>query len=103
MPIFHTVLHRLRKRYIGKQLALATSLGCTEAAVSFWEHGRRLPQKRLLQHIVECLLTSGAESHEVDELRRAYVDLKPNAYRERRSRTKFTQHVPPSNHDTYRD
>lgn len=93
MPTFHTVLYRLRKRYIGKQLALATSLGCTEAAVSFWEHGRRLPQKHLLQHIVECLLTSGAESHEVDELRRAYLELSlnPNTYRERRSRRQFTQ------------
>lgn len=96
MPTFHTVLHRLRKRYIGKQLALATSLGCTEAAVSFWEHGRRLPQKHLLQHIVECLLISGAESHEVDELQRAYLDLSlnPKTDRERWERTHFTQHPP---------
>jgi transcriptional regulator with XRE-family HTH domain len=99
MPTFHTILHRLRKRYIGKQLALATSLGCTEAAVSFWERGRRLPQKHLLQHIVECLLTSGADSHEVDELRRAYLDLSrnPNTYRGRRARTQFTQHAPTAN------
>jgi DNA-binding XRE family transcriptional regulator len=72
MTTFHIVLHRLRKRYIGKQLTLATSLGCTEAAISFWEHGRRLPLRTLLPRIVECFRGNGALATELEELQQAY-------------------------------
>lgn len=72
MTTFRIVLHRLRKRYIGKQLALATSLGCTEAAISLWEHGRRLPSRSLLPRIVECFRASGARTSEIEELQGAY-------------------------------
>src|SRR5690349_3512111 len=69
---FHTILHRLRKRYIGKQLALAASLGYTEAAVSFWESGRRLPLRAVLPRILECFRTGGASESEIGTLQRAY-------------------------------
>lgn len=78
MTTFHLVLHRLRKRYIGKQLTLAMSLGCTEAAISFWEHGRRLPLETLLPRIVECFRGNGALATELEELRQAYHHRRSN-------------------------
>lgn len=78
MTNFHIVLHRLRRRYIGKQIALATSLGCTEAAISFWEHGRRLPLQALLPRIVECFRASGAPAIEIEELQQAYDRRRSN-------------------------
>jgi len=72
MITFNIVLHRLRKRYIGKQLTLATNLGCTEAAISFWERGRRLPLRTLLPRIVECFRACGARANEIEELQSAY-------------------------------
>jgi transcriptional regulator with XRE-family HTH domain len=72
MTTFQVVLCRLRKRYIGKQLALAASIGCTEAAISFWEHGRRLPLRTLLPRIVECLHAGGAGVMEIEELQQEY-------------------------------
>jgi len=72
MTTFKDVLQRLRKQYIGKQFTLASNLGCTEAAISFWEHGRRLPQRTLLTRIVKCFRASGAGADEVVELQQAY-------------------------------
>jgi DNA-binding XRE family transcriptional regulator len=72
MTTFKDVLQRMRKQYIGKQFTLAVSLGCTEAAISFWEHGRRLPQRTLLTRIVTCFRASGARPDEVAELQQAY-------------------------------
>jgi hypothetical protein len=72
MTAFRDILFRLRKTYVGKQYALAASLGCTEAAVSFWEHGRRLPNRMLLPRIVVCLRENGAEADEIAELELAY-------------------------------
>ncbi len=80
MTTFHIVLHRLRRRYVGKQIALATSLGCTEAAISFWEHGRRLPLQTLLPRIVECFRASGAPAIEIEELQQAYDRRRSNHY-----------------------
>jgi DNA-binding transcriptional regulator YiaG len=72
MGTFDIVLHRLRKRYFGKQFSFATNVGCTESAVSFWERGRRLPWRRVMRRIVDCLRTAGAQSDEIDELESAY-------------------------------
>src|ERR1039457_5702790 len=69
---FNAILHRLRKRYIGKQLPLAPSLGCTEAAISFWERGRRLPLSAVLPRILECFRTCGASESEIETLQRDY-------------------------------
>jgi transcriptional regulator with XRE-family HTH domain len=80
MSTFHIVLLRLRKRYIGKQLALATSLGCTEAAISFWEHGRRLPLEALVPRIVECFRGNGAHAAELEELQQAYDHRRSNRH-----------------------
>ena len=95
MHTFNTVLYRLRKRYIGKQLALATSVGCTEAAISFWEHGRRLPLRTLLPRIVECFRAGGAPVNELEELQCAYDgcsrSLKANHCQALRNSTKPQQ------------
>lgn len=72
MAEFKEVLHRLRKRYLGKQFTLAAALGCTEASVSYWEHGRRLPQRDLLPRLIECFRNNGAQEAEVSELQEAY-------------------------------
>lgn len=72
MAAFKDVLHRLRKQYLGKQFTLAATLGCTEAAVSYWEHGRRRPQRELLSRLLECFRASGAQEPEVMELHDAY-------------------------------
>jgi transcriptional regulator with XRE-family HTH domain len=72
MAAFKDVLHRLRKQYLGKQFTLAATLGCTEAAVSYWEHGRRRPQQELLPRLLECFRASGAQEPEVTELHEAY-------------------------------
>lgn len=72
MAAFKDVLHRLRKQYLGKQFTLAATLGCTEAAVSYWEHGRRRPQPELLPQLLECFRESGAQEPEVMELYEAY-------------------------------
>jgi transcriptional regulator with XRE-family HTH domain len=73
MTHFHTILHRLRKRYVGKQLTLAGSIGCTEAAVSYWERGRRRPLEAILTRITECFRAGGARQDEIDKLQRAYA------------------------------
>jgi DNA-binding XRE family transcriptional regulator len=80
MTTFHIVLHRLRKQYIGKQLTLATSLGCTDAAISYWEHGRRLPLRTLMPLIVECFRAGGARTSEIEELERAYDRRRSSHY-----------------------
>lgn len=72
MAAFKDVLYRLRKQYLGKQFTLAATLGCTEATVSYWEHGRRLPQRELLPRLLECFRASGAQEPEVMELHEAY-------------------------------
>ena len=80
---FHKVLRQLRKRYIGKQLGLAASLGCTEAAISFWERGRRLPLRPALPAMLECFRIGGASPNEVEALQRAY-DRRKGTTRRRR-------------------
>lgn len=72
MAAFRKVLHRLRKQYLGKQFTLAATLGCTEAAVSYWEHGRRLPQHDVLPRLLESFRANGAQEPEIRELHEAY-------------------------------
>jgi len=74
MATFKIALRQLRKRYVGKQLSLAASLGCTESAVSFWEHGRRLPLRQVQARIIDCLRAAGAKPGEIEELQNAYDD-----------------------------
>ena len=72
MAAFKDVLHRLRKQYLGKQFTLAATLGCTEAAVSYWEHGRRRPHRKLMPSLLACFRASGAQEPEIMELHDSY-------------------------------
>jgi transcriptional regulator with XRE-family HTH domain len=72
MSAYPVLLRRLRKRYIGKQISLATSLHCSEAAVSHWERGKRLPIMTAHARILQDLQNAGAELAELRELRTAY-------------------------------
>lgn len=68
MATFPEKLRAMRLRLFGKQLGAAAKLGCTEAAVSYWESGSRLPSPKLIARLVECLEEAGATPEEVSEL-----------------------------------
>jgi transcriptional regulator with XRE-family HTH domain len=68
LEYFADHLKRLRLRFVGKQLRFSSALGCTEAAVSFWESGKRVPQKRMLPRILETLTRCGAPPRDLSDL-----------------------------------
>jgi DNA-binding transcriptional regulator YiaG len=72
MDSFGTVLQRLRVAYFAKQQCLAAGVGCTEAAVSFWESNRRLPSSQLLVQLITRIKEAGASPKEISELATAY-------------------------------
>jgi DNA-binding transcriptional regulator YiaG len=63
----------LRQRFGGKQWWLAYVSGCTDAAVSYWESGKRIPAETTLARIVDALTREGASEGEVDTLRRSWL------------------------------
>ena len=65
---FAELLKQLRRRIIGKQTCLSRALGCTDAAVSLRESGRRLPKQSTLARIVDVLARSGASAIDLDDL-----------------------------------
>jgi hypothetical protein len=62
-------LKELRRRIIGKQICLSHALGCSNAAVSLWESGKRLPHRRTLPLILDVLAKGGASATDLDGLR----------------------------------
>jgi len=68
MNPFPGALKTLRQRLVGKQTVLSYAIGCTDAAVSFWEAGRRLPGERMMERIVSVLRFHGGDAGELDEL-----------------------------------
>ena len=72
MESFGTILHKLRVAHFGKQQCLAVRVGCTEAAVSFWESGSRLPSSELLAEVVTRMNEAGVTSDQISELVDAY-------------------------------
>jgi len=67
--------HRLkqyRTRLFTKQSSLAQAIGCSEAAVSYWEGGRRLPQPRTMTRIVYVLGHAGVSRVELIDLQRLW-------------------------------
>jgi len=65
-------LRDLRQRFVGKQLGLSYAVGCTIAAVSFWESGKRLPQRSTLSRILNALAREGASNDELTHLRASW-------------------------------
>jgi transcriptional regulator with XRE-family HTH domain len=84
----------LRRRFGVKQLWLAYVTGCTDAAVSFWESGKRIPAERTLDRIVAALTEAGATRREVAILRHSWSEARvsrrdaraPRSYGPRRPR-----------------
>jgi putative transcriptional regulator len=67
--------HRLkeyRTTLFTKQSSLAQAIGCSEAAVSYWETGRRLPQARTMTTILAVLDQAGVSRTELVELHRIW-------------------------------
>jgi DNA-binding transcriptional regulator YiaG len=58
----------LRRRRAGKQACLSFQIGCTDAALSHWESGTRLPSPRSLARIVVALSQLGATRREIHAL-----------------------------------
>lgn len=72
MDTFGSILQRLRAVYFIKQQSLAMRVGCTEAAVSFWERNKRLPSSQRLAQLLTGIKEAGASSGEITELVTAY-------------------------------
>ncbi len=66
----------LRQRYGRKQWWLAHVAGCSDAAVSYWESGKRIPAAGRLARIVDALLLEGASLDDIAQLRRSWADEK---------------------------
>lgn len=69
-------LKELRRRLVGKQLCLSCAVGCTDAAVSFWESGKRLPQPDTLSRILDALAQGGASPGELSTLHNSWQKAK---------------------------
>ena len=72
-------LKELRRRLVGKQLCLSCAVGCTDAAVSFWESGKRLPQQDTLSRILDALAQGGASASELSTLHSSWQKAKASA------------------------
>ena len=70
---FARQLRDLRRRLIGKQLCLSYAVGCTDAAVSFWESGKRLPMQSTLSRILQAFAREGASDRDLSKLRQTWV------------------------------
>jgi hypothetical protein len=69
----------LRKRLGSKQIWVASATGHTDAAVSYWETGKRLPLERTMHRILAVLARAGASATELSELHQAWDDARRSA------------------------
>jgi hypothetical protein len=72
MLTFPEKIKAMRLQLFGKQLGAAARLGCTDAAISYWESGSRLPSPKLMGRLVECLEQAGAVREDIAELLVSY-------------------------------
>jgi DNA-binding XRE family transcriptional regulator len=87
---FSQCIKDLRRRFGGKQLWLACLAGCTDAAVSFWETGKRVPNWDTFSKILVALAGAGVPPCEIETLRRSWIEAKGSqqlAANQRRRRT----------------
>jgi DNA-binding transcriptional regulator YiaG len=71
-PSFAECLRLVRQRVTGKQVCLSYLVGCTEAAISLWESGARLPNQRNFQCLLTAIAARGATTIELLGLRAAW-------------------------------
>jgi len=62
---FAAVLKQIRARIRAKQCWLAREIGCTDAAISHWENGSRLPQETTMRRIFQALERGGGLPNEL--------------------------------------
>ena len=71
-PSFAVCLKQVRQRLAGKQAWLSQEVGCSDAAISFWESGGRLPNQQNLCRILAAVARGGATTPELLALRSAW-------------------------------
>ena len=69
---FACCLKQTRLRLAGKQAWLSREIGCSDAAISFWESGGRLPNQQNLCRILVAMARSGATTSELLLLRSSW-------------------------------
>jgi DNA-binding XRE family transcriptional regulator len=57
---FAIQLKQVRARIHAKQCWLANEIGCTDAAISQWENGNRLPNENTMRRVFQALERGGA-------------------------------------------
>jgi transcriptional regulator with XRE-family HTH domain len=71
---FGARFRRLRIALGNKQSSMsAAGLRCTDAAISHWERGKRLPSVRMMRRVLKTFLELGAPPIDVDGLRTAWT------------------------------
>ncbi|HMJ53813.1 MAG TPA: helix-turn-helix transcriptional regulator [Polyangiaceae bacterium] len=58
----------------------ASGLRCTDAAVSHWERGKRLPSVRMMQRVLHAFSELGATPTDLDGLRVAWTTERSTRY-----------------------
>lgn len=88
---FGKLFRNLRKRLVGKQACLShAGLRCTDAAISQWERGLRLPRPQTMCNAVIVLEHLGATAADIEQLMSAWkaADLERRFPREKRLATR---------------
>jgi len=71
---FAELFKNLRKQLVGKQSCLSRAgLRCTDAAISHWERGLRLPRPKTLRNAVDVLTELGATPDDIQQLMSAWT------------------------------
>lgn len=83
---FAACLKHIRLGLRNKQVWLSGAVGCSDAAVSLWESGARIPTPHSLGRLMTALAEEGTPTSALLELRRAWV----NEYTRRRTRRSVT-------------
>jgi hypothetical protein len=69
---FGGFLRQLRLSVSGKQAWLSYAVGCSDAAISFWETGARLPTPRRMAALLGVLSAAGVSTMELLDLRQRW-------------------------------
>jgi DNA-binding transcriptional regulator YiaG len=69
---FGGFLRQLRLSVSGKQAWLSHAVGCSDAAISFWETGARLPTPRRMAALLAVLSAAGVSTMELLDLRQRW-------------------------------
>ena len=73
---FALLMRELRSQFAGKQLCFAVALGYTDAAVSMWESGKRLPSRGTMRFILQELARAGAPADHLAALTQRWMDAR---------------------------